>query len=132
MKIQNNMDLREYLEENQSILLTLSIFLLLTFTLVSSGASLNNVIGILSAIISYILLFVLVSPQYFRNGSLLLGIFLIVLLIFIPAFCSWVILNLIITLSGELTIIIGMNSFLILMLIPSIRLIIVAVSDRKN
>jgi len=126
------MDLREYLEENQSILLTLSIFLLLTFTLVSSGASLNNVIGILSAIISYILLFVLVSPQYFRNGSLLLGIFLIVLLIFIPAFCSWVILNLIITLSGELTIIIGMNSFLILMLIPSIRLIIVAVSDRKN
>jgi len=132
LKIQNNMDLREYLEENQSILLTLSIFLLLTFTLVSSGASLNNVIGILSAIISYILLFVLVSPQYFRNGSLLLGIFLIVLLIFIPAFCSWVILNLIITLSGELTIIIGMNSFLILMLIPSIRLIIVAVSDRKN
>lgn len=117
------MDLKEYLKENQEILLALSIFLLLTFNLVITKGYLNNALGILSASISYILLLVLVDPGNFtRSSSFFLGLFLSIMIFFIITFCSWVMLNLIPTLSGNVTILIIL--FLILMFIPSIRLII--------
>lgn len=117
------MDLEKYFKENQNILLALSIFLLLTFSLVNAQNYLNNVLGFLSASISYILLLVLVAPNNFKkSSSVLLAIFLSLLIFFIIVFCIWVILNIIPTFSLNMTILIVI--FLILMLIPSIRLII--------
>lgn len=112
--------LEEFFEKNKNILLVLSIFLLVTIELVSNSGYLNNILATLSALISYIMLIGIESQSKEKDSWQLRG-FKIILPILVSAFCLWVILNIAITITGEVEKIIWIIIWLILMIIPTIR-----------
>lgn len=111
-------NLEQFLREHQGILLTLSIFLLITIEVVNSKLAFWNIMGMLTAFFSYILLITMVSkPKNNESPSILL--FKGILSIFIATFCVWVLFNIIISLRDNLLAII---IWLILMIIPAIKI----------
>ena len=112
--------LEEFFKNHSNTLLVLSIFLLVTISLVGKDGYLNNLLALLSALITYsILIGIDVNDKNKDNFPLIF--FKIVFPIFITTFCAWVILNVIITLTGEIEKLVWIIVWLVLMIYPSLK-----------
>lgn len=109
-----------FFKNHQNILLVLSIFLLVTLDLVGKTEYLSNILALLSALITYSLLLG-IDAQDMNKDTLHLSLFKIVFPLFIITFCAWVILNVVVTLSGEKEKIIWILVWLVLMIYPGFK-----------
>ncbi|MBS3087185.1 hypothetical protein J4226_01180 [Candidatus Pacearchaeota archaeon] len=97
--------LEDFFEKNNYTLIVLSIFLLVTISLVEGEGNLNNVLALLSSLITYFVLIGINRDNNDKGDTFPLWGFEIVFPLFISAFCAWVVLNVVITLTGNLAII---------------------------
>jgi|SRR3989344_771772 len=112
--------LEDFFRNHQYALIVLSIFLLVTIELVGKEGYLNNVLALLSSLITYSIL-IGIKAKDANKDTLSLVSFKIVFPIFISTFCAWVILNVVITLTGEVEKIVWIIVWLVLMVLPSFR-----------
>ena len=111
--------LEKLLEKYNYTLLTLGIFLLLTFSIVDSNTILKEVMAILSAVISYLLLVNMVS-KHEENDNLLVNIFKSTIALFTTSFCVWVVFNILLKASQFNWWMIVL--WLVFMIIPGIKI----------
>lgn len=119
-KVIRKTTLEEFFEKHKNTLLVLSIFLLVTITLANSEGYLNYVVSLLSALITYIMLIGINSKNEERD-SWQLSAFKIIFPIFISAFAAWIILNIIINLTGSTEKIVWIIIGLLMIIFPSIK-----------
>jgi hypothetical protein len=112
--------LEEFFDRHKYTLLVLSIFLIVTITLALNPGKLNNVVALLSALITYVMLIGIHSKDEDRD-SWQLVIFKILFPIFISTFAAWIILNIIITLTGSTEKAIWIIIGLIMIIFPSVK-----------
>ncbi len=113
-------DLEGFFDKHKNTLLVLSIFLLVTLTLVFEKGYLNNVLAILASLITYFML-IGINRKDSDNDTIWLSGFKIVFSIFVSAFCAWIILNVVIGLEGEREKVFWILAWLVLMIVPSFQ-----------
>lgn len=115
--------LEKFFNGHKNTLLVLSIFLLVTISLVGKEGYLNNILALLSALITYSILIGIDSKNIYQD-SIPLVIFKIVFPIFMVTFCVWVILNVVITLTGEIQRTVWVIFWFVLMIYPGFKFMI--------
>jgi len=116
MKEKNNLE--KFIKKSSNTFLGLSIFLLITISLVQINGYLNNVLALLSALLTYALLIGIETRDKDKDDFPLI-FFKIILPTFTTAFCAWVILNVVTSLTEGRTI--WILVWLILMIYPSYK-----------
>lgn len=112
--------LEDFFRYHPNNLLVLSIFLLVTLSLVGSKLYLSNLLALLSALLTYSIL-IGMNMRNKDKDTFSLSLFKIIFPLFISAFCAWVILNILPTLKGELEMVIWILIWLILMILPGLK-----------
>jgi hypothetical protein len=121
MKKEKKNTLEDYFKKNNYSLIVLSIFLLVTLGLVNGNAYLNNILALLSALMTYFVLIGMNQDKKYKKDSFPLWGFEIVFPVFIVSFCAWVVLNIVITLTGEFAKTVWGIIWLIFMIYPSLK-----------
>jgi len=120
IKIQKKTSLEDFFSYHPNTLLVLSIFLLVTISLVGSELYLSNILALLSALLTYSIL-IGMNMKDKDKDTFSLRLFKIIFPIFTSTFCAWTILNIITTLTGELEMVIWIIVWLILMILPGLK-----------
>lgn len=121
IKNEKKIGLNDFFRQHQYTLLVLSIFLLITVELVGKTGYLNDIMSLLSALMTYFLFMGIDMYLDKDKESIPLMGFTIVFPIFITAFCAWVILNIAINLQGTWGKVIWILIWLGFMIVPAIR-----------